>query len=463
MTPAAIQIPIVSIKQAALRPRILIEVFACVAPAMTLVGLGQITNAATLLFGSVLLLLAWHFVHKERPETVALIIGTTPALMLLRGYFYYSALPVIVVYTFFMQLWSSPVDSRRFRKNGAVAAFLGGCTVYWLASVIATGNYSSNIRLIEFAFAAANVWLLAGRRAYLGSALSGIAISMVAVAIGLMPYGPRLGEGAIDNEVSIGNPISLGLSAALILLLTIADRGTWLLVQSHLFRRTVMNAAAGAALVLSTSRGSWLVTISALLLILVLNRTARKPLLISLLVFSTLLLIILQTDRGPIVKHYFDEAVSDDSSLAKRTTGRADQWESFPRIFNDSPLWGFGPGSGKKISLQYTLEGKPWHSLYLHVGTELGLFGLVLVALLIGTLLYKSWIHYRLCHEVVPLLGIVCFAIVGVSVTGIDPISGIYLGLSFAGMEHIGWHRVVRRQVDHESALRGSSALGATA
>src|ERR1035438_4530391 len=33
-------------------------------------------------------------------------------------------------------------------------------------------------------------------------------------------------------------------------------------------------------------------------------------------------------------------------SWQKRTTGRMDQWESFPAVFFDSPIWGFGPGSG---------------------------------------------------------------------------------------------------------------------
>jgi len=45
---------------------------------------------------------------------------------------------------------------------------------------------------------------------------------------------------------------------------------------------------------------------------------------------------------------------------------------------------GFGPGSGKAVSLRYTSLGKPWHSLYLQVGVELGLIGLGALAWLAG-------------------------------------------------------------------------------
>ena len=432
---------------------ILAETMLCVVPALALVAVGRIRPAALVLYAGVLLFLAYHFVRREFVQCTTLVIGATPALMLLRGYFYYSALPAIYIYTSLVFCVYRHADSERFKKNRVATAFAAGCVCYWLATVIATGTYSVNIRVLECAFAAVNVYLLTARRSYLATALVGIAASVTAVGIALLPYGPRLGEGAIDSDTSIGNPITLGLGAALVVLLSIADGGRWMLLHRRPILRAFVNGTAGVFLILSTSRGSWLVTTISVLLILLLNRRARKPLLISAGVAALILVALLQTDRGPTVRHYFTQAVSDEKSLDKRTTGRANQWQSFPRLFNDSPLWGFGPGSGKEVSLRYTREGKPWHSLYLHVGAELGLLGLTAIALLISALLYKGVAHHHRSGELTPLMCAVAFMFIGVSVTGLDSMSGVFVGLALQAAELPGW-RSVRGVRLSGSALR---------
>src|ERR1039457_2294265 len=77
-----------------------------------------------------------------------------------------------------------------------------------------------------------------------------------------------------------------------------------------------------------------------------------------------------------------------------------DQWESFPAVFFDSPIWGFGPGSGKAVSLHYTKEGKTWHSLYLLVGVETGLIGLIGLMFLLGALTRRGIAHWRTRREI---------------------------------------------------------------
>jgi O-antigen ligase len=266
-----------------------------------------------------------------------------------------------------------------------------------------------------------------------------------------------LGTGTVD-DYSIGNPITLGLSSALVFILSVADRGRWLLLQSRPVWRGIINAAVGALLILSTSRGSWIVAGVAVIVILLFNKNARTPLLVSIGLLALVLVALLQTDRGPIVAHFFDQAFAGDESLAKRTTGRADQWKSFPSVFDDSPLWGFGPGFGKQASLRYTTEGKPWHSLYLGIGAEMGLFGLVALALLLGTAIRKGILHYRTCGEMAPLLGVICFMLIGVSVSGIDGTSGLFLGLSLGAADFSGWHRLQAYRAEARSESRSKLA-----
>lgn len=454
VTPVA---PLCRCKPIGVHYRILAEIVLCVAPALALVAVGRIRPAAVVLYVGVLFLLAYHFVRREFVHSTTLVIGATPALMLLRGYFFYSALPVIYAYTAFVFCAYRHADFQRLKKHRLFTSFVGGCVVYWLATVIATGTYSVNIRVLECAFAATNVYLLTERRSYLATALAGIAASMTAVGVGLLPYGARLGEGAIDSETSIGNPITLGLGAALVVLLSIADGGRWMLLHRRPILRALVNGTAGVFLILSTSRGSWLVTTISLLLILLLNRRARKSLLVSIAVAAAIILAVLQTDRGPTVRHYFTQAVSDEKSLDKRTTGRANQWQSFPRLFNDSPLWGFGPGSGKAVSLKYTREGKPWHSLYLLLGAELGLLGLTAIALFIAALVYRGAMHHRRRGELTPLMCAVAFMFIGVSVTGLDSISGVFVGLALQAGELSGWRAV--RSVRLSGDLLGSDRL----
>jgi O-antigen ligase len=444
-------------RSARIKSEIIFECLFCVVPPMLLIALGKLVPASYYLFLSVLALLAYHFVKRQAIESVTLVISTTPALMLLRHLFSFTAVNALFVFVFAFYVLSSPEALHRVRRNRLLVGFILFCVLYWLASVILTGDQTSNLRSVELAFAAANVCVLTGRRTYFASALVGIGISAAGIGLAFLPYGARLGTGTVD-DYSIGNPITLGLSSALVFILSVADRGRWLLLQSRPVWRGIINAAVGALLILSTSRGSWIVAGVAVIVILLFNKNARTPLLVSIGLLALVLVGLLQTDRGPIVAHFFDQAFAGDESLAKRTTGRADQWKSFPSVFDDSPLWGFGPGFGKQASLRYTTEGKPWHSLYLGIGAEMGLFGLVALALLLGTAIRKGILHYRTCGEMAPLLGVICFMLIGVSVSGIDGTSGLFLGLSLGAADFSGWHRLRAYRAEARSESRSKLA-----
>ena len=86
----------------------------------------------------------------------------------------------------------------------------------------------------------------------------------------------------------IGNPISFGLPAALLFLLSIAENGRWIMVKDNPVWRGALTGLSGMALLLSTSRGSWLLAIAGLIIIFVFDKKQRP----SLILYMTALLIV---------------------------------------------------------------------------------------------------------------------------------------------------------------------------
>jgi O-antigen ligase len=110
----------------------------------------------------------------------------------------------------------------------------------------------------------------------------------------------------------------------------------------------------------------------------------------------------------------------------------------FPAVMRDAPVWGFGPGSGPAIYAQYSAQDpavryRPgrryeWHSLYQHVAVETGGIGSVALLIILAFLIrtnYRWWKHNR---EITPLLGTLGFMIIGLTISGLDAASGLFLG-----------------------------------
>jgi O-antigen ligase len=290
------------------------------------------------------------------------------------------------------------------------------------------------MRAFELVFSALNVYLLGKHRRLLGTAFFGVAISVVAMGLGLLPYADRLGMAYVDGA-RLGNPISFGIPAALILLLSIADGGRWLMLRKRPFARMALNAVVGLLLVLSTSRGAWLVVLVGGLIVMCADRKQRKLLFASALALTLGVGVYMRMEPSQTLQHYFEKTFSLDESWSKRTTGRAEQWEAFPRVIHDSPAYGFGPGNGRAISRLYAKKNIIWHSIYLQFGAETGLIGLGLLGLILLSFIRRAWKHFRHAREIVPLIGILGFMTIGVSVPALDGLSGMFLGLAFIGCD----------------------------
>jgi O-antigen ligase len=407
----------------------------CVIPAMVPLDFGMPLLGAQYLAGSLFLFLGYHFIKRDRYRYMSLLVGAGPALSLMRGVFFYDSIFVFLFVGIALWAYCALKEVRFVMRDPIWAPLAFLCVLYWILSVVLKGNFGANLRALEFIFATAGLCLLANRRSYLATGLIGIGISATAYAIAMLPYGVRLGEGELDNGQTIGNPVLLGVPAALVVLLALTDRGRFLLLESKATARLILCMVVGQWLILSGSRGSWLVTITCLLIVLAYGKTSRKTILIAIAIGCVATAFVLSTDQGAHITTVFTKTVDSNRSLANRTSGRSSMWEALPRVFAASPVWGWGPGSAADADFMYTHRHLLFHSLYEQIIAECGLLGFIPMVIILFATLRRAIGHYRRYGELVPLVGIVGFMLIGVSVTAFDFVSGVYLGLALCSRE----------------------------
>jgi O-antigen ligase len=411
------------------------QICVCVIPAMAGVFIGNPLLGARYLVGSLLIVLGYYFFKRDRYRFMSLLVGVAPALSLLRGLFFYKSIFVFV--TMGIVLWASVAwkEVLFVWEDLTWRAIALLCLVYWLLSVARVGTVDSNFRAMEFALTPLAIYLLANRRGYLATGLIGIGISVTAYAIAMLPYGTRLGEGELDDGQTIGNPILVGVPTALVLLLALTDRGRVLLLERKPMSRLVLGLVMAQWLILSGSRGSWLITIIGLIVVFACSRPSRKSILAVIAVGCVVTALLLTTERGSRITTVFDKTTDSSRSLQNRTSGRSTMWEVLPTIFAASPIWGWGPGTAADVDYEFAGRHLLFHSLYEQVIAECGLLGFIPLVCIIFSLLHRGYIHYRRFGEVTPLVGIIGFIFIGVSVTAFDFLSGIFIGLALMARE----------------------------
>jgi O-antigen ligase len=142
---------------------------------------------------------------------------------------------------------------------------------------------------------------------------------------------------------------------------------------------------------------------------------------------------------------YLDKTFSTETSLNKLTTGRAEQWASFPAAWSDAPLFGHGPGTSLEEGRLYFDRNLIYHALVLQVGVETGTFGL----LFLGTFFYAMFgvahRYLRLTGDPVALIGATGYFIVGLTVPALDAASACLLGMALVGGELSNFFVLPRR------------------
>jgi O-antigen ligase len=432
------------------------EVLLCVGPAMSALYKGHVSMAAMLLYGSAAVILGVHALLQQPERYISFAISLIPAILLMRNHFLYSSL--IAIFGAGLLLWWAlrPEEVWTLFGSGVRLWFVLICIFYWGMSWLNTGNFYSNMHAVEFFLIASCVFLLGGHRGSLAAGLLGMGLTVFCVGIGVFPYGERLGLVKIGS-ITLGNPVTLGLSAALVFLLCVAEGGRWLGLESHPTVRFLISFGSAAMLMLSTSRGSWLMTMVGALTILAFGKTYRRNAWrIVVLVPTVALFVALSTGRGGSVIKFYSKVASSDTSLSKKTTGRFDQWARLPTVFANSPIWGHGGGSGASIYHEFGGKELQWHSLYLQLLVETGAVGFLVFGVILLAIGNRAREHLRATGEVVPLIAVLCYLTIGLSISAIDGISGVYLGLALVAGNSQGFWRVtvvrLREQEDLKSA-----------
>jgi O-antigen ligase len=432
------------------------EVLLCVGPAMTALYKGHLTMAAMLLYGSAAVILGVHALLQQPQRYISFAISIIPAILLMRNQFLYSSL--VAIFGAGLLLWwaLAPAEVWTLWGSGVRLWFVLICIFYWAMSWLNTGSFHSNMHAVELFLVASCVFLLGGHRGSLAAGLLGMGLTVFCVGIGVFPYGERLGLVRIGS-MSIGNPVTLGLSAALVFLLCVAEGGRWLGLESRPTMRFLVSLGSAAMLMLSTSRGSWLMTIVGVLAILAFGKTYRRNAWwIVVLVPTVALFVTLSTGRGASVMKFYSAVATSDTSLSKKTTGRFNQWERLPVVFVSSPIWGHGGGSGASIYHEFGGKELQWHSLYLQLLVETGAVGFLIFGAILFAIGNRAREHLRTTGEIVPLVTVLCYLTIGLSVSAIDAISGVYLGLALVAGNYQGFWRVavvrLREKEDLNSA-----------
>jgi O-antigen ligase len=409
--------------------RTLGEICLCAGPSLAATAAGAPAVGAAIYFSILFAIFAVHLLTRQPHRFLALLIGTIPPMMIFRGYFFYNS-PQILFATGLILIFElqRPAISRLWR-DPLMKSLILGTLVYWLIGVALTGSYVPNFRGLELAFAVSALYVLGRRRTLLCTALLGIGISVILQGAALLRFGTRLGMAEIEGQ-RIGNPISFGVPAAFIFLLSILYKGEWLLLRNHPVWRFLITMMAAMALLLSTSRGSWMAAFGGVFLIYLANPEQRKLLIVFAAVIVIGALLFTHASQGSTLGRYLERTFSTTESWSKLTTGRSEQWAAIPHVLADSPVWGFGPGSGRDISRQYSGHYLIWHALYLQIAAETGLIGLSFLLLFFVAMFRRAVRELTSSRTVVPLMGAVCYSLIALTIQGLDAASGLFLALA---------------------------------
>lgn len=446
--------------------RVLFQVIVCAIIPSVLMGLGQFSYAGQMFWGLLMLCVLIGFIMGRPSELLCVVVGLFPLINQLRGFgIFYSIVPVllIIVLAFFSYVHRGSL-SALVRSNGLLSLLLLFLLVYYLASYVNMKSYDANIRLLEFGLAVLCVYVLVSQQKLLMVALQGVAISSIAVSLGLLPHldptGGRLGIVVQDGE-SIGNPITLGLPLAFILLAAVADRGRWLGLEKRTAVRGLIVLAVAVPLVLSSSRVSWMIAAVGLLATIVLGGRKRWGMIGIVAGIVLLVNALLLSPYGEAIHRGMERTFSDERSAANRTSGRSDQWLVAEYVFTKSAenmLLGYGPGRGVDIYERYSARipgitysvgsRAAWHAFFMQLAVEIGLIGSLPFVMGLLVAVGRVLVWTRRTKVLFPIMCILGYLVIIFTVSGSDTVSAslLAIGLYHARRTPKGKVRVVKRR-----------------
>jgi O-antigen ligase len=345
-----------------------------------------------------------------------------------------------------------PFYFKNLYKSIAYTSLAFFTVIYYLASILNTGSYVSNLRIFEMFFMASLMPLVLidltiFKRIIVGLSFTSIILIQVIVSLGA----DRLMINKDDFaglEIGGSNPIGFGLPIAFCIF-TIIAYGSKIKFRFNI-HRVVLLSLLSISLIISTSRGSILV-VFVLLCVYYFSKydiVSFLKIIFVPLIFYFSIILFKNVDKNFSFAHEFLVERSSDKSkdFNSLSSGRSEQWDAVFSHLSNYPLdliFGFGPGTQIEAHqvISYSTQNKiqarliglkmAYHALFLQLIVEIGLIGVFLFYTIILLLILKSIDYFKSKSDIYPFLGILGFVIIGLSVSSFDPFSGLFLGLAF--------------------------------
>jgi hypothetical protein len=369
------------------------------------------------------------------------------------GFFSYNVITVLLALILIVIFIK---DGHYFRrgKPSSFYWFVFICVIYYLFSCINVGKYDSNLRFFELLFTALLIpKLWEERKIFIGSifALSINSIFFTLFLLNIAGSDTRLmldSATLLEEGIEIGgnNPISYGLPISFCIIMVY----TYFREQKLLNTRVliVLLSFLGLSLFLTTSRGSILIVILCVnyyfLLVKNLKAISIFVLISSMLAIGLFYLAQFNDDIAFAYDFLINRTASDDD-LNKISHGRTEQWSAMWEYagnhFQDLIL-GYGPGRQFEAHevISQSLIGVAdanligtkiaFHALPLQIISELGIIGTFIFYFFAFRLFYLNIISFKYTNFALPLIGFLGWFSAGLSVSSLDPFSGLFLGLS---------------------------------
>ncbi len=451
----------------------LLQVLLCALPAAGLLAVGRASLAGHYFFAMLGLVLLRLALVGRRDEILCVILAVGPFINLLRSFAFYNVIiGVFALGLFYYFALSSGTVRDTLKKFPLVWALGIAVTIFYVISFVNTHEYSVNLRLFELVFAVVYVLVIGRNPVLLGATLLGLILCAGSLGLAMLPHlqGGRLGIIATGGTM-LGNPTQLGIPLAFGFLTLTVDRGRWLNLESKPILRFLLLLPILGLLALTTSRAAWLVAGGGIFLNMLFGSRQRFKMLFAIALVIGGFVAVLHSPYGDALAKGLKRTFADNRSARQRSSGRSDQWKVAWYAFNksaDAMIFGYGPGRGPEIYAKYSglVDGVKYgvgkkatlHSVFMQVGVEGGLIGLLLILTWLAVCFFKIAKNLSSRGMTFPLVCFFGYVFIVLTVSGGDINSGIFLGIALLGTV-FATAKPVASQGEMEPSLHPANSL----
>ena len=126
---------------------------------------------------SLFVMLGYLLVKGHHHQYMVVAIGALPALGFFRDVFFYFSTIVFIGGGLLLWACKSREEARFVWKDLTWKCMVFLSLLYWWLSILHTGDYTSNVRLLDYFLGATAIYLLADRRSWLATSLIGLGIT----------------------------------------------------------------------------------------------------------------------------------------------------------------------------------------------------------------------------------------------------------------------------------------------